>query len=163
MKRLLLALAIVLWVGAIILVTLMGTLNPPEEVKFDLSELRAGEIVAGANIFKFDKADFDCSYEAFVDRSFRFDFVLVGIDNEYNSSRLIYLGREFGRARVQWYRAERKIEGLGWFPAAREVRLADNTLTIVYGKDKGKLAIFIIIIVVLFGAGGAIAFSASRD
>ncbi len=132
MKKKFMIPAIAVWLAAVVFITLIASSTPPEEVKVDLSEIYAGQIMAGTNIID---VDFECSYETFVGRSYRFDLVLVGIDRDYSDSVIVFLGREPGWRSDEWYRAEKEVEGLGWHPAAKAVILSDHTLTIYYGKN----------------------------
>lgn len=158
MKKRFLIPAILFWVASLVLITLILSLNPPKVVQIDLSQLQAGQIIAGTNLIE---GDYECSHQTFMSQTWRFDLILVGVDRE-ESGELIFLGREPGWEMDKWYRTSRKIPDLGWYPEAKEVRLSDDTLIILYGKDVRGAIIFLILIVVVGGLFGWLFFEEAK-
>lgn len=153
--------AVVFWIIAAVLVTLVVSHSPAEEVTIDLSDLNAGQIIVGTN--RLFQPDFDCPYQLFVERSFRFDIVLVGYSQ--SPSLLIYLGREWTwEGKEQWYRAEQKLRPPGWFLVTQGVRITEHgqTLTIFYHQSRALVGLAVFGVLLFFGGIGGAIFSYAR-
>lgn len=139
---------VILWVIALVGITLMCSWNVDEVKTSDLSAIEAKQIVAGYNRIT---ADYEVkSPMAFVGRSY--DLVMVGVEND-EIGKLTYLGLVDG----EYYKA-RESFSLGAFQKVKEVRIENESLVIVCGKG-WYLPIFLSIIGgIIFGVLGAVAF-----
>lgn len=144
-KVILTTLAIILWSIPVILLVAMLVLNVDEVETFDLSAIKAGQIIAGTN--KLMKPDFNCLSSVFMGKSY--ELVMVGTDR----SKIIYLGK----TAEEWYRAEENLD-LRFFQEPKEVKIDGQDLVVGYGKDFGAIAMASIGSIILLGLIGLVVF-----
>ena len=151
MRKFLLVAAIMFWLAAIILPTLMIASNNQEIRTIDLSAIDTRQIITGVNEFVEPQK---CSVMDFVSRSY--DYVLVGIED---GNCIVYQG-QWNNA--TWYQAEDELDtGLTQEIERIELGNQNKTLTVYFGKDERIVGFFSFLSVFLFGLSG-FAFFASK-
>jgi len=154
MRKFLLVAAIMFWLAAVILPTLMIASNNQEIRTIDLSAIDTRQIITGVNEFVESQK---CSVMDFVSRSY--DYVLVGIEDR---NCIVYQGQTSIAWNTGWYQAEDELDtGITQEIERIELSNQNKTLTVYFGKDECIVGFFSFFSVFLFGLSG-FAFFASK-
>ncbi len=118
----------VLLVATIVLVALIWFSNSSYVVTVDISNIQAEKVVAGIGITTI-KHDLKTSYDFFIQRSYDFELVLVGVGKR----QLVYFGQDNND---NWYRAESKFDNPRVLSTVKEVEIVGQEMIVSYGKNK---------------------------
>lgn len=140
---------IVLILVGVILITLMAVWNVNEVKTVDISGVKADRLVAAASLIK---PDFEnASVAGFCGKSY--ELVLVGVENR-EIGEVAYLGLAEGK----YYKATENFS-LGVLQKVNEVKIDNETLVIVCGKNVGMTVFFSIWSFILFVVIGGVCFA----